>query len=359
MATLGALHVSLLRPQELSATQWSTWARLQQADEALASPFFRPEFTAAVARVRDDVQVALLERAGAVVGFFPFQRGRGGIGLPVGGARSNYHGVIAARGLRWDARQLIRGCELRIWDFDHLIGTQAPFVPFHTHTTISYVIDLSDGFQPYLATQRANGSRAVQRLREKARRLEREVGPLRFEPCEPSRAALDALMGWKSAQYQRTGEQDRFAIGWNVRLLQEIHATQTDGFVGMLAALYAGDALTAAVMGMRSGPVFHWWFPAYDPAFARYSPGLVLLLKLVEGADQLGLRTIDLGKDPALYKQRWANAAIPLAEGSVATDWPLALRRRARAVAVGALRGSALELPARRALRRLRGGSER
>ncbi len=351
-----ALNIAVVSGHELSAGQRSAWVQLQAADGALASPFFHPEFTAAVASVRDDVHVALLEQAGAVVGFFPFQRGAGGAGLPVGAGRSNYHGVIAARGLRWDARQLMRHCGLRVWDFDHLIAAQAPFAPFHSHTTISYVIDLSNGFGPYLAAQRANGSRTVQRLREKARRFEREVGPLHFEPNERSGAALDALMRWKSAQYRRTGEQDRFAVAWNVGLLREIHARQTDGFAGMLAVLYAGDTLAAAVMGMRAGPVFHWWFPAYDPAFARYSPGLVLLLKLVEGTDELGLRIIDLGKDHALYKERWANASVPLAEGSVATDWPMALRRRARAVAVGALRGLALERPARRALRRLRGG---
>ena len=39
----------------------------------LDNPFFRPEFTQAVAAVRDDVEVAVLEIQQQPVGFFPYQ----------------------------------------------------------------------------------------------------------------------------------------------------------------------------------------------------------------------------------------------------------------------------------------------
>ena len=90
----------------------------------------------------------------------------------------------------------------------------------------------------------------------------------------------------------------------------------------MLASVYAGDTLAAVTMGLRAGPVFHWWFPSYEQALSRYSPGLILLLCLAEKAESLGLEVIDLGKDHALYKERWANRLVPLAEGSVTTAAP-------------------------------------
>ena len=69
-------------------------------------------------------------------------------------------------------------------------------------------------------------------------------------------------------------------------------------------------------------------FPAYDPKFATYSPGLVLLAKVVEEAPLLGLHVIDLGKGAEGYKGRFANASIPLAEGSVEASDIIAASRR-------------------------------
>ena len=85
----------------------------------------------------------------------------------------------------------------------------------------------------------------------------------------------------------------------------------------MLSALYVGDRLAAAHMGMRSASVWHYWFPAYDPELSKYSPGLILLLRMAQAAPSLGLRVIDLGKGSTLYKDRLMSGEVPLAEGRV------------------------------------------
>src|ERR1700730_19289886 len=89
------------------------WREWQQSNPALMSPYFRPEFTRAVASVRSDVFVAVIEDA---EGFFPFQRDRFGIGRPVGARMSDYHGVITRPGFSYDARQLVDRCGLSAWD---------------------------------------------------------------------------------------------------------------------------------------------------------------------------------------------------------------------------------------------------
>lgn len=348
-----ATDVTVGRAPELTAGQLSLWASLQERDSALASPFFHPEFTQAMADVRDDVYVGVIEDHAGTAGFFPFQRGRLAVGRPVGGRRSNYHGVIARPDAEWDPISLARGCGLLIWDFHHVPASQIPFAPFQTRSGDSYAVDVSEGFDAYAAARRSAGSRFVPRVREKARRLEREIGPLRLEPHTEDVGVLDTTMLWKSRQYRRTGATDNFAIGWNVLLLERLHATHVDGFGGMLVALYAGDGLAATVMGLRSRGVFHSWFPTYNEELARYSPGLVLFVLLLERAESLGLQMIDLGKDYELYKERMATHGIPLAEGSVLVPSAVATARRAGRAFKGAVRSSPLEAPGRALLRRV------
>ena len=86
----------IIPAQQLASDDSRLWAGMQQQNPALDSPYFRPEFTQAVAAVRNDVWVAIIRRNGAAVGYFPFQRGKLNLGKPVGGKLSDYHGIISA-----------------------------------------------------------------------------------------------------------------------------------------------------------------------------------------------------------------------------------------------------------------------
>jgi CelD/BcsL family acetyltransferase involved in cellulose biosynthesis len=81
--------------------------------------------------------------------------------------------------------------------------------------------------------------------------------------------------------------------------------------------LYAGDRPVAAHFGIRSETVLSWWFPAYDVDCSRYSPGLVLLLRLAEAAAAAGILQVDLGKGHEAYKESFKSADVEVAEGWV------------------------------------------
>ena len=164
------------------------------------------------------------------------------------------------------------------------------------------------------------------------------------------------MLKWKSQQCISSGKPDIFALPWVVDAIQRIHATQGEHFAGVLSVLYAGEQQVAAHLGMRSKNELHWWFPTYDPGFARYSPGLILLLAMAEHATSLGIHRIDLGKGRAHYKERLANRSVPLAEGvvtaSLARTITGSLRRRAKLW----LRRSPLGVPVRKLKSFLRRG---
>ena len=102
------INYRLTCPQDLTSLELSLWDRLQRGSREFESPYFRAEFTQAVAAVRDDVEVAVIEEDGAAAGFFPFQRRSLNLGKPVAGRLNDFHGVILPRGFRVDARQLIQ-----------------------------------------------------------------------------------------------------------------------------------------------------------------------------------------------------------------------------------------------------------
>jgi CelD/BcsL family acetyltransferase involved in cellulose biosynthesis len=348
--------VQAIEPRSLTFDHLTRWSQIQQADGALASPFFCPEFTRIVGSVRDDVYVGVLEEDGRIVGFFPFQRGRLGAGQPLAWKISDYQGLVVEPGVRWSAKGLIRDCGLKTWEFDHLITSQHSFEPFHRSRRRSPFMDLSNGLEAYLDDRRKAGIREIAGLGRKMRKLEREQGPLRFAVHTADRETLRTLLRWKSEQYLSTGAADVLARGWIRQVVELAHGTQTGAFSGVLSALYAGDQIAALHMGLRSSEIWHYWFPAYDPRLAGYSPGLILLLKMAESASSLGIRIIDLGKGEARYKLSMMSGAVPLAEGRVELPSLAAatsrLKHPARALVRRAIRVAPGRRFARRALRR-------
>ena len=115
---------------------------------------------------------------------------------------------------------------------------------------------------------------------------------------------LDTVIALKRRQYADTGARDYFSDLEHVRLLHRLLETRGSDFGGMLSAIYAGSHLLAAHFGLRAGPVLHWWFPVYDPAFARLSPGWLLLNAVIDAAPDLGVERIDLGRGMDDYKRR-------------------------------------------------------
>lgn len=344
----------MIRASELGDGLIERWTQIQEADPLFRSPFFRPEFTLSVAQVRDDAYVGVLSDGKGARGFFPFQRMRRGLGGPVGGERSNYQGVIATRDMEWDARTLISGCGLKIWDFHQVPTCQHQFRPFHGRIEESPCMDLAGGFEAYARRRGEDGSRVLRRLRQQVRRAERELGPLRFMPHVDDPTTLHLMMRWKSRQYRMTQSEDRFAIPWNVKLLEGIHAWQTPGFSGLLPALYVEDRVIAVAMCLRSHGTVHYWFPAYDRELASYSPGMLLLLGLAECAQEIGIDYVDLGWGRTPYKDRLATGGVPVAEGAVAVPSVAATIRAARNGSEHLIRNSPLHRPARAVRRVLR-----
>jgi CelD/BcsL family acetyltransferase involved in cellulose biosynthesis len=347
------LRISVVRPGELGPDELARWRELH-GDPEQTNPFLSPEFAVCVGRVRPGARVAVLEEGPRIVGFFPHERGGLRVGRPIGAGLSDCQGLVHEPGLRWDPRALLRACDLDVWSFDHLLAGQGPLVPYHRVRRPSPVIDVSDGYDRWLQDRRRAYKGTITDMGRKQRKLTREQGALRFDFDAPDPGLLDLLMRWKSAQYRRTGRSDRFARPATVRLVRDLLQTRAPSCSGTLSVLYAGQRPVAVNLSLRSGPTLACWFPAYEVALSRYSPGLLLHLFLVEAAAAAGLRRLDLGKGDEEYKAVLGNQAHMVAEGCLARPSPVAVAWRLQhaprryatefVLARPALRGTARQL---------------
>jgi CelD/BcsL family acetyltransferase involved in cellulose biosynthesis len=326
---LQPVQVLLSRPDELGPTEIAAWQAMQQATGSLANPFLSPEFALAVGRFRPGAQVAVLYDGASIAGFFPFERRRLGVGVPICGWPGTLcQGLVHAPGVDWDPRDLLRGCRLSIWHFDHLVAGQKPFERYQTATNPSPVMDLSDGFASYRARLTAKSPRFSKAIAHCARNLARDVGELHFVADSRDINLLRTLMAWKSEQYRRVAAIDRFDRRWVVGLLDALHATRSAHVTGVLSAAYAGDQPVALQFGMRSGHVFAGWFTAYDRRFAKYSPGMIQFMQMAEEFAAAGVHTIDLGEGAAAWKERLKTYDISVASGVVSAQSMLAAAHR-------------------------------
>jgi CelD/BcsL family acetyltransferase involved in cellulose biosynthesis len=338
------VRISVVTPDELGASDLGTWRSFQRSG-AMSHPFLAPEFVQAVGRVRPHVRVAVLEEGPHIVGFFPFERGAWGYGTPPAPGLTDAHGLVHAPDVEWDPQQLLRACGLSVWEFDHLVDGQKPFERFQSLRVPSPVMDLSGGYAAFRAHVRARSKSFLSELERKGRALGRDHGAVTFTLGTVDPDGLRRIMAWKSEQYQRTCRSDRFRVPWIRDLLESLLETRTESFAGTLSVLRAGDTPVAGHFGLRNGSSLAGWFPAFDPAFRRYSPGLLHHLLLAEHAAADGIVEIDMGRGAKGYKDCFRSRELIVAEGRIVRRGPAAALHWARREPVRRLRNQVLDDP--------------
>ena len=116
-----------------------------------------------------------------------------------------------------------------------------------------------------------------QDTQRRRRKIEREVGALRFVVHDPATVVFEKCLRWKSAQYVAARIEDQFADERNVELFRELRRRD----LLTVSALYAGERLAAVHIGVICERRFCSWVPAYDSELRQYAPGRLLLEALL------------------------------------------------------------------------------
>jgi len=351
------VDVDVLRPMSLPPELAVKWRALQRQSRAWDSPFLSPCWARAVelARGDDEVKVAVISDRGEARSFMALSAGRL-TAVAAGGAMCDYEGPVGDPGPDFDPRTLLKRLGVDRYDFSHILENANAFAPFGRGRHMSWMVDLADGYDAYVARRRAAGGSALKELDRKRRKAEREVGAPAFVARSASKADFDRLILLKRAQYRTTGQTDVFAAGWTLKLVEDLFALGAPGFGAELFTLHFGDRLAAAQFHLVGERTIHAWMIAHEPAFDRYSPGLLLFQHILRWMDGEPYDRLDLGYGDYRFKRELSNVQQTLMHGFVGAPSAASLVREAaygvRRVAEALPLGRASELPAK-AMRRL------
>ncbi len=323
------MKTSLITPEELGADCIARWEQLRETNSVYASPFYSPHFALAIGKVRRDAQVAIFEHDGRIVGFFPFHRVRGRIAKPIGGHLNDYHGAIFEPGLTLAGSGLLQSAGLDAYDFDHLPSQFGSGLPLTDANQISPQMDLSNGYDSCIAAKGESWKRGQRDMARKFRKMERELGPFRLEFASKSEDLFNLHAEMRNALYARMGQRQDYCTGWAGEVLRGLRMADSPKFRSALSIIFAGSRPVAAHFGLICGHVLHWWFPAYDLAAQRYSPGLQLIDHCARQGKIEGITTIDFGKGEDRYKTMFADRSVQMLKGSACRGGSFAAHSRA------------------------------
>lgn len=271
----------------------------------------------------------MFRQAGEICGFLPFQRTGWKTAGPAGGHFTDYQGLVGVN-LPWlSPSTILSAARLQALDLDHTLPAATAWDLSGWKPASSPIIRLSGGFSTLIGNWRERSS-AWDTLGRKERKLIRERGSWHFNSHVEDPALLELLVAWKRAQYRNTRVRDVLAPPSDRLLLHNLlNSSRSRGHWEVrLSVLRCRDQPIALHLGLHEHGIWHYWFPAYDPGWSAYSPGLLLLREMVKDACSRHEEMIDLGKGNSRYKTEWANDSIPLMEGSLMTPGWVATRRK-------------------------------
>jgi CelD/BcsL family acetyltransferase involved in cellulose biosynthesis len=328
------VRISMTRPAELGKAEIDAWRSMQLKSSSLANPFLCPEFTLGIGESQPAARVAVLTEGGEIVGFFPFEQRRFGVGASIGAVLSNCQGLIHSPGVQWDARWLLKACKVSAWQFDKLAPNQMPFEQYIESRTPAAIIDLSRGFEAYREGFELRSSSFLNKLGRRTRSLEKKFGEVRITVNSRDTAELRTLMSWKSDQCRQNGWLDVFERSWVVDLIDNLFALSDDSFRSVLSMLYVGETPAAAALWLGSRGFMTGWYTAYDPKFKDYSPGLIHFIRAAEGLAAAGVQTLEFGGTDH-YQEKLKNGDLYYSKGTAATGRFTAGAHRVRVSAEG------------------------
>ncbi len=296
------MRIEVMPPSRLGAAELTAWAAMQAATPHLQRGFFTPGFARACEAAGYAAKIGVLHENGAICGFMPFQFGtiwhaRMGIAERIGGMFNDQGGLVAAPGVLVTPAELLRGCGIGCLFSDHLADGQEAFGLIATEARIGHRIDIDAGSAAYFAALTAERKPFVQDTERRLRRAEREFGPLQFTfDAAPGVEAVRTVIDEKRAHYRRTGAGDCFDDPRRITLVDALVEARDPQCRVVLTMLTAGDRVLARHFGLLHAGVLSYWFPVYDPAAQKVSPGRLLLWHTLRTAEENGLRLIDRGE---------------------------------------------------------------
>ena len=225
-------------------------------------PLLSPRVHRGRGAVRDDVEVAVLEEASEILGFFPYQCSRWNVAHPVGGRLSHYQGIIADPEVYWLPGEILAACKLSAWDFDRQLAWQSQLAPYFSSRATSPVIDLSRlrvmAREPLGGQPAAESLPQWQRLSQSSEFAWHSTDAAIFGGFWLGIPRSQRVSGSTASLASRGSSRSSSCSGW----------PKDRGLRGFLSTLRVDGRVLAVHFGLRSDETLHSWCVACDPDLA-------------------------------------------------------------------------------------------
>ena len=306
--------VDYLDFKQLSDIDVQMWTRFQNADPALASPYFSYAYVKAVDNVRPGVKVLRFHENGRIAAYWPLRKGPFGTARPIAGSMDDLHGIIAHPKAVLDLTDPAVRRHLGGYAFSAVPYQQCRHGLSGQFGDGNQVMDLSAGFTAWQEARSEESSNFRREWRKAQKLLEHEAVDVRFDVVDAK--SFDRMIELKREAYAKAGHFDLFRLGWPRALLLELMKYDDGNARGVLSTLSITGEISAIAYCMRSTRVLHYWFPAYEAKFAKQKPGLALLFALAKWADQESITELHLGLGDTQYKRQLASWMMPVRGGT-------------------------------------------
>jgi CelD/BcsL family acetyltransferase involved in cellulose biosynthesis len=312
------MRVTVVRPEELGASEEKLWREFQDLSPAAAHPCLSLPYARAAARVDEGGRIAVVEDGGGVSAFIPYSIEADGVAATLGGTQTALDGVVSSDAAI-DLRAAVRGAGLRGWRFSRAPIEQRSLDPYRYqgsyHTNFIYFSDLRDGYDSYTRGLQKSGKNEIRGAARRRRALAREVDEVRLEWASHNPAYLPLLLDWKSKQFASFGKWlSHPANGVLVRELANIDGADC---AAVTSVLYADARPISIILSLRRGRILSQWIASYDTEYSRFSPGTIHMLAMFAAAPQHGVEIVDFGYGGDRYKQRFSSGAVAVGGGGV------------------------------------------
>lgn len=325
------MRLETIHPKELGPAEIDRWRAHQRASEHLRSPYLTPEWAQLIGAAREDARLCVID-GGA--GFFAAQRLSRFAAMGAGAPIADYQGVVGETGLEVDAGKLCRALNVGRIDLTHVPAGQSYLTAAGAEG--SWIAETSGGRDLYEAALKQRRSEFVRQTDKKARRFAKEKGYIEFRASSTERADFEALLAWKNAQLERSGQPQIWATPWVRQVLDGSFEARATAFGGVLLTLSIDQRLIAAAFCLRSASVLHFWIVAHDNEFDSHSPGVQLARWAAGWAGENGIAEVDFGPGDYQYKRQLSTTQRMLEHGVVSgVSFSGATRRSVNALRAG------------------------
>ena len=147
-------------------------------------------------------------------------------------------------------------------------------------------------------------------LKRSLRLLEENEGPVEFQSLAAAadlKKFVNQAVGIHAARWAERHTRSIFSQGAGPQFFDEVIPALAEQGLVRLDLLTVNQAPISFALSFISPTRLYYYIAGFDPEFGQYSPGALLLRRMVKQAHIDGVELFDFMKGEESYKQHWAN----------------------------------------------------